>query len=158
MPSVRSPARPKVLAYLAHYTHRVAIANSRLVSLSAGNVSFRWKDYRQDGKGKVMTLHAGEFIRRFLMHTLPDGFHRIRHYGLFANGHRADMLNRCRALLDTTYSNTAPNDSGDGDPPDTTKDLRLCPCCGGRMKIIETFDGPYASRGEATDPKRFDSS
>jgi hypothetical protein len=148
----------QVLAYLARYTHRVAIANSRLISLSDGKVCFRWKDYRQDGKGKVMTLHAGEFIRRFLMHTLPDGFHRIRHYGLFANGHRADMLNLCRALLDTPSSSTAPNDSDDADPPDTTQDLHLCPCCGGRMKIIETFDGPYASRGEATDPKRFDSS
>jgi hypothetical protein len=148
----------QVLAYLARYTHRVAIANSRLVSLSAGNVSFRWKDYRQDGKGKVMTLQAGEFIRRFLMHTLPDGFHRIRHYGLFANGHRADMLNLCRALLDKPSSSTAPNDSDDADQSDTTQDLHLCPCCGGRMKIIETFDGPYASRGEATDPKRFDSS
>jgi hypothetical protein len=147
----------QVLAYLARYTHRVAIANSRLIALSAGNVSFRWKDYRQDGKDKVMRLQAGEFIRRFLMHTLPDGFHRIRHYGLFANGHRADMLNLCRALLDTPSSSTAPNDS-DGDPPDTTKDLHLCPCCGGRMKIIETFDGPYASQGEARDPKRFDSS
>ena len=148
----------QVLAYLARYTHRVAIANSRLVSLSAGNVSFRWKDYRQDGKGKAMTLQAGEFIRRFLMHTLPDGFHRIRHYGLFANGHRADMLNLCRALLDTPSSSTAANDSDDADPPDTTQDLHLCPYCGGRMKIIETFDSPYASQGGARDPKRFDSS
>jgi Putative transposase/Transposase zinc-binding domain len=148
----------QVLAYLARYTHRVAIANSRLISLSNGRVSFRWKDYRQDGKSKAMTLQAGEFIRRFLMHTLPDGFHRIRHYGLFANGHRADMLNLCRALLDTPSSRTAANDSDDADPPDTTQDLHLCPCCGGRMKIIETFDSPYASRGEARDPKRFDSS
>jgi hypothetical protein len=107
----------QVLAYLARYTHRVAIANSRLISLSDGKVCFRWKDYRQDGKGKVMTLHAGEFIRRFLMHTLPDGFHRIRHYGLFANGHRADMLNRCRALLNTPSPSTAPNNAGDGEPP-----------------------------------------
>jgi len=88
----------QVLAYLARYTHRIAIANGRLVALSAGNVSFRWKDYRQDGNSKVMTLAAGEFIRRFLLHTLPDGFHRIRHYGLFANGHRTDMLNLCRTL------------------------------------------------------------
>jgi hypothetical protein len=105
-----------------------------------------------------MVLQAGEFIRRFLMHTLPDGFHRIRHYGLFANGHRADMLNLCRTLLDTPSPSTAPNNSGDGDPPDTTNDLRICPCCGGRMKIIETFDSPYASQGEARHPKRFDSS
>jgi len=148
----------QVLAYLAHYTHRVAIANSRLISLSDRKVCFRWKDYRQDGKSKVMTLQAGEFIRRFLMHTLPDGFHRIRHYGLFANGHRADMLNLCRELLDTPSSTTAPNNSDDGDPRDATQDLHLCPCCGGRMKIIETFDSPYASRAEARDPKRFDSS
>ena len=148
----------QVLAYLARYTHRVAIANSRLISLSDGKVCFRWKDYRQDGKGKAMTLQAGEFIRRFLMHTLPDGFHRIRHYGLFANGHRADMLNLCRTLLDTPSSSTAPNNSDAGDRPDITQDLHRCPCCGGRMKIIETFDGPYASRGEAKDPKTFDSS
>jgi hypothetical protein len=148
----------QVLAYLARYTHRVAIANSRLISLSDGKVCFRWKDYRQDGKGKAMTLQAGEFIRRFLMHTLPDGFHRIRHYGLFANGHGADMLNLCRTLLDTPSSSTAPNNSDAGDRPDITQDLHLCPCCGGRMKIIETFDGPYASRGEAKDPKTFDSS
>jgi hypothetical protein len=148
----------QVLAYLARYTHRVAIANSRLISLSNGRVSFRWKDYRQDGKGQTMTLQAGEFIRRFLMHALPNGFHRIRHYGLFANGHRADMLNLCRALLETPSSSTAPNDSDDADSPDITKDLHLCPCCGGRMKIIETFDSPYASRGEATDPKMFNSS
>jgi hypothetical protein len=147
----------QVLAYLARYTHRVAIANSRLISLSNGRVSFRWKDYRQDGNGKVMTLQATEFIRRFLMHTLPDGFHRIRHYGLFANGHRADMLNLCRALLDTPSSTTTPNNS-DGDPPDAMQDLHLCPCCGGRMKIIETFGSPYTSHGEAKDPKRFDSS
>jgi hypothetical protein len=84
-------AGPKqVLAYLARYTHRVAIANSRLISLAEGKVCFRWKDYRQDGEPKSMTLAAGEFIRRFLLHVLPDGFHRIRHYGLFANGHRAN--------------------------------------------------------------------
>src|SRR5215210_4139660 len=136
----------QVLAYLARYTHRVAIANSRLVSLSAGNVSFRWKDYRQDGKRKVMTLTAGEFIRRFLLHTLPDGFHRIRHYGLFANGHRADMLNVCRTLLNTPSPTTAPNDSDDINRLEPSNHLHLCPCCGGHMKIIDTFDSPYANR------------
>jgi hypothetical protein len=80
----------QVLSYLARYTHRVAISNSRILSLSDGKVCFRWKDYRQDGTAKVMTLTASEFIRRFLLHVLPDGFHRIRHYGLFANGHRAE--------------------------------------------------------------------
>jgi len=80
----------QVLAYLGLYTHRVAIANSRLMSLADGKVSFSWKDYRQDSKAKVMTIDAGEFIRRFLLHTLPDGFHRIRHYGFLANGDRND--------------------------------------------------------------------
>ena len=86
----------QVLAYLGRYTHRVAIANSRLISLSDGKVSFSWKDYRQNSKTKVMTLNAEEFIRRFLLHSLPDGFHRIRHYGFFANGERSDRLELCR--------------------------------------------------------------
>jgi hypothetical protein len=82
----------QMLTYLGRYTHRVAIANSRLVSLADGRVAFRWKDYRHRGKAKVMTLDAHEFIRRFLLHTLPDGFHRIRHYGFLANGHRAQKV------------------------------------------------------------------
>ena len=147
----------QVLAYLARYTHRVAIANSRLISLSDGKVCFRWKDYRQDGKGKAMTLQAGEFIRRFLMHTLPDGFHRIRHYGLFANGHRADKIELCRKLL-AAPSPHANRGCDDPDKVAPANDPPPCPCCGGRMKIIETFDSPYASRGKAKDPKRFDSS
>jgi Putative transposase len=95
-------AGPKqVLAYLVRYTHRVAIANSRLLDLDETHVSFRWKDYRESGlhKSKVMRINVGEFMRRFLLHVLPDGFHRIRHYGLFANGHRADKLALCRSLL-----------------------------------------------------------
>ena len=87
-----------MLAYLGRYTHRVAIANSRLISLSDGKVSFSWKDYRQNSKTKVMTLNAEEFIRRFLLHSLTDGFHRIRHYGFFANGERSDRLELCRKL------------------------------------------------------------
>lgn len=90
----------QVLAYLARYTHRVAIGNSRLLSLSDGEVRFRWKDYRANGKPAVMTLDASEFMRRFLLHVLPDGFHRIRHYGLFANGHRVEKLALCRKLLE----------------------------------------------------------
>ena len=86
----------QALAYLGRYTHRVAIANSRLLALEDGKVSFTWKDYRKDGLTKVMTLDAAEFIRRFLLHTLPDGFHRIRHYGFLANGDRRDNLDRCR--------------------------------------------------------------
>ena len=89
----------QVLGYLGRYTHRVAIANSRLVGLDDGQVSFTWKDYRQDGKTKVMTLSADEFIRRFLQHTVPDGFHRIRHIGFLANCHRAEKLALCRDLL-----------------------------------------------------------
>jgi hypothetical protein len=129
----------QVLSYLARYTHRVAISNSRILSFSDGKVCFRWKDYRQDGKAKVMTLAAGEFVRRFLLHVLPDGFHRIRHYGLFANGHRAERINRCRQLL----SAADPLKSSPtivaliAHSPDQT---HACPCCGGRMKIVETFD------------------
>ncbi len=94
----------QVLAYLGRYTHRVAIANSRLISLADGKVRFTWKDYRADGKTKVMTLDADEFIRRFLLHTLPDSFHRIRHYGFLANGSRNDNIAHCRRLLEATDS------------------------------------------------------
>ena len=88
-----------MLVYLGRYTHRVAISNSRLVSMENGKVAFRWKDYRHHAKPKLMTLEADEFIRRFLLHTLPDGFHRIRHYGFLANGHRDEKLALCRRLL-----------------------------------------------------------
>jgi hypothetical protein len=101
----------QVLSYLARYTHRVAISNSRILSLSDRKVCFRWKDYRQDGKAKVMTLTASEFIRRFLLHVLPDGFHRIRHYGLFANGHRAERIKLCRQLLDAAELVTTNGDT-----------------------------------------------
>jgi hypothetical protein len=89
----------QVLAYLGRYTHRVALANSRLTRLADGQVDFTWKDYRHHGKTKVMTLTADEFIRRFLQHTVPDGFHRIRHLGFLANRHRTEKLALCRALL-----------------------------------------------------------
>src|ERR1700738_4602215 len=98
----------QVLSYLGRYTHRVAIANSRLIALADGQVSFRWNDYRHHVKSKVMTLTADEFIRRFLLHTLPGGFHRIRHYGFLANGHRAAKLTRCRQLLRVPPGATAP--------------------------------------------------
>ena len=90
-----------VLAYLSRYTHRVAIANSRLVACNGAGVTFKWKDYRRDGgeRTKTMTLATGEFIRRFLIHVLPDGFHRIRHYGLFAGGSRSGNIARARDLL-----------------------------------------------------------
>ena len=144
----------QVLAYLARYTHRVAIANSRLVSLTDGKACFRWKDYRQEGKSKVMTLDAGEFIRRFLLHVLPDGFHRIRHYGLFANGHRAERIELCRKLLRAPASQPQSENEHNAktEPADNP---HVCPCCGGRMITIEIFDRPSAGR---TNPRRFDSS
>jgi hypothetical protein len=122
-----------VLAYLSRYTHRVAIANSRLVACDRANVTFRWKDYRADGRQKVMTLATGEFIRRFLIHILPQGFHRIRHYGLFASATRADNIARARRLLDVP---AAQPEAGDTNCAQTNEP---CPCCGGRMIIIERF-------------------
>lgn len=89
----------QVLAYLGRYTHRVAIANSRILAFDDRSVSFAWRDYRAHGQIKAMKLDAHEFIRRFLQHTLPDGFHRIRHYGFLANGRRAEKLALCRRLL-----------------------------------------------------------
>jgi Putative transposase len=149
-------AGPKqVLAYLARYTHRVAIANRRLVALEDdGQVSFRWKDYRQSGrtKAKVMCLPAGEFMRRFLLHVLPDGFHRIRHYGLFANGHRAAMIAHCRELLDVPPAPAEGKDNDQEARRGATKEAPACPCCGGPMKIIERFDGPYSRRYPARKP------
>jgi hypothetical protein len=140
-------AGPKqVLAYLARYTHRVAIGNSRLLELTDEHVSFRWKDYRENGdhKSKVMKLAVGEFMRRFLLHVLPDGFHRIRHYGLFANGHRADKLTLCRTLLAVSSARSDCDSRGQNDRSASLFKPPPCPCCGGRMRTIETFDGPYS--------------
>jgi Putative transposase/Transposase zinc-binding domain len=147
----------QVLAYLARYTHRVAIGNSRLLGLDDHHVSFRWKDYRQRGscRSKVMRLAVGEFIRRFLMHVLPDGFHRIRHYGLFANGHRADKLALCRGLLNVPIAERNCTDEEAQGEPTSAVEPPLCPCCGGRMTIIETFDGPLSRQRHV---RRFDSS
>jgi hypothetical protein len=128
-PPFGGPAQ--VLAYLGRYTHRVAIANSRLVSDTA--VAYRWKDYRHHGKAKVMTLEGDEFIRRFLLHTLPDGFHRIRHYGFLANGHRAAKLALCRRLLDAPSPEPPVEQLQDTLPP---RRPERCPCCGGVMVIL----------------------
>jgi len=137
-------AGPKsVLAYLARYTHRVAISASRLVSLDERGVTFRYKDYRTDGpdRRKLMTLAASEFMRRFLIHVLPPGFHRIRHYGLFANAARAANLAKARALLEQA-SPPAPTDVANDDT--AAADAFPCPCCGGRMRLIEVFErGAY---------------
>jgi hypothetical protein len=130
----------QVLAYLGRYTHRVAIANSRLISLADGKVRFTWKDYRVDGKTKVMTLDADEFIRRFLLHTLPDSFHRIRHYGFLANGARGDSIDLCHRLLDardTAACEPADNRTKD-DRPHTAADFAICADCGGAMRRIAT--------------------
>ena len=147
----------QVLAYLARYTHRVAIGNSRLIELTDEHVRFRWKDYRANdrSKSKVMTLAASEFMRRFLMHVLPDGFHRIRHYGLFANGHRAENLALCRQLLDVSSASESSNAAGHADQLKAPVAPPPCPCCGGRMQIIETFDGAYSRPRPA---REFDSS
>jgi hypothetical protein len=130
-PPFGGPAQ--VLAYLSRYTHRVAIANSRLVSLASAEVAFRWKDYRHHGKTKLMTLAADEFIRRFLLHTLPDGFHRIRHYGFLANRKRAAKLALCRRLLDAPSQEPPAEqvqDAVPSHPPDR------CPTCGGAMVML----------------------
>lgn len=125
-----------VLAYLSRYTHRIAISNRRLIAFDGNGVTFRYKDYRRDGpeRQRVMTLATDAFIQRFLLHVLPRGFHRIRHYGLLAGSARKDAIARARALLQV-----AP------DPPpsddEVTPDHRPpCPCCGGHMIVIETFE------------------
>jgi Putative transposase/Transposase zinc-binding domain len=124
-----------VLAYLSRYTHRVAISNRRLLAFDDAGVTFRYKDYRRDGgqRQRVMTLATDEFIRRFLLHVLPRGFHRIRHYGLLASSARKDSLARARDLLAVA---PPPDDDVPKEPPD----VRLpCPCCGGQMIVVEIF-------------------
>jgi hypothetical protein len=147
-----------VLAYLARYTHRVAIASSRLVSLDHRGVTFRWKDYRADGEArrKLMTLAGAEFIRRFLIHVLPQGFHRIRHYGLFANTARAANLAQARALLDVP---PAPPPQPSTEPEADAKPADACSCCGGRMVLIEIFERGTSPRTAPAPPAfRIDSS
>jgi hypothetical protein len=147
-----------VLRYMARYTHRVAISNRRLVSADDDGVAFRWKDYRLDGpdRWKTMTLHPHEFIRRFLIHVLPKRFHRIRHYGLFANGNRADDIARARELLNVPPP-VKDADKGAADDPRVLP----CPCprCGGRMIIIETFaEGTQPTSWPGPTPIRIDTS
>jgi hypothetical protein len=149
-----------VFAYLSRYTHRVAIANSRLVALDAAGVTFRWKDYRAKGRerAKLMTLAVDEFIRRFLLHVLPNGFHRIRHYGLLANGGRAENIARARQLLEVPAT---PSDAGNAEVADDAEPQTFahpCPCCGGRMIIIETFERGCTPRHRPTLPIGIDSS
>jgi Putative transposase len=133
-----------VLAYLSRYTHRVAISNRRLIAADAKTVTFKVKDYRISGptRYKTMTLDAHEFIRRFLIHVLPTGFHRIRHYGLLASGVKADNLVRARKLLDVAPPAPEPEDIA-AEPPTP---LKPCPCCGSAMRIIEVFKAGEPAR------------
>src|SRR4051794_6043098 len=132
-----------VLAYLSRYTHRVAISNRRLISFDEAGVAFRYKDYRRGGgeRYRVMILHADEFVRRFLLHVLPTGFHRIRHYGLLASAGGKANVARARELLGVTVpAEPATSD----EPADPSSE---CPCCGGRMIIIDIFEPTFRARG-----------
>jgi len=149
-----------VLAYLSRYTHRVAISNSRLIGITKTSVTFTWKDYRANGRhrAKVMTLAIDEFIRRFLVHVLPDGFHRIRHYGLFANGGRTENIAQARQLLNVPSQHneaTDANNTAEDEPPTRS---HPCPYCGGRMIIIEIFERGRGPRYRPIVPNRIDSS
>jgi hypothetical protein len=139
-----------VLAYLARYTHRVAIANSRLIALDERGVTFRYKDYRRNGQARyrTMTLAAGEFIRRFLLHVLPKGFHRIRHYGLLASAGCKANIARAKELMRAPIPQVEPPPAHSALGPDATTDHRPpCPCCGGRMIIVEVFARGASPRG-----------
>ena len=149
-----------VLAYLARYTHRVAISNSRLIALDEAGVTFKWKNYRIKGRDrlKTMTLNAAEFIRRFLLHVLPSGFHRIRHYGLFAGAVRARNIERVRQWLAAPEASPAETDCDFEDRDKGPSPGRRCPCCGGRMIIVETFDGARPARSPSPTRIRIDTS
>ena len=148
-----------VLAYLSRYTHRVAISNRRLIAFDGAGVTFKWKDYRAKGheRAKIMTLAAHEFIRRFLIHVLPGGFHRIRHYGLLANGGRAENIARARELLRIPAMQSEPGDA-DAKADEPPMLSRPCPCCGGRMIVIETFERGSTPRTRPSSPIRIDTS
>jgi hypothetical protein len=135
-----------VLSYLSRYTHRVAIANSRLLALDENGVTFKWKDYRDKGRTrhKTMTLETDEFIRRFLMHVLPRGFHRIRHYGWLANGSRVEKLVLARKLLQVEPIPGSDDEAVEPDVPPSSP--WICPTCAAPMIIIETFERGYVPR------------
>ncbi|MBV8574856.1 MAG: IS91 family transposase [Acetobacteraceae bacterium] len=139
-----------VLAYLSRYTHRIAISNRRLIAFDGRQVTFKFKDYRIEGPGRytTMTLDVAEFIRRFLIHVLPRGFHRIRHYGLFAGNNRVKTIEELRKLL-----NMSPAAAEQASHTDKAQPLaHPCPCCGGRMFIIETFEAGCQPRHQPTGP------
>jgi hypothetical protein len=145
-----------VLAYLSRYTHRVAISNSRLIAFDSNGVTFKWKDYRAKGRErtKLMTLASDEFIRRFLSHILPLGFHRIRYYGLFAGSRRADKITRARELLAAPKPQS--QNAADSNPPQTLS--HPCPCCGGRMIVIEILERTSSARTRPASVFRTDTS
>jgi predicted RNA-binding Zn-ribbon protein involved in translation (DUF1610 family) len=153
-------AGPKaVLAYLSRYTHRVAIANSRLLTLDERGVTFKWKDYRNKGQSrfKTMTLKTDEFIRRFLIHVLPSGFHRIRHYGLLANARRAENIRLARALLidqaevkDNEKIVSENTKSSQDEVAEQALATYTCPDCGNPMVIIECFERGQLPRAPPT--------
>jgi len=143
--SKRPFSGPKaVLAYLARYTHRVAISNRRILAADQESVTFKVKDYRVEGPGryKTMTLDTAEFIRRFLFHVLPKGFHRIRHYGLFAGNAKTENLARMRDLIEEARPERSSTERAEdaADPKTDERREHHCPCCGARMRIIETFE------------------
>jgi hypothetical protein len=141
----------QVLRYLSRYTHRIAISNRRLISADHKRVTFKVKDYRIEGPDRYtrMTLDTGEFIRRFLIHVLPNSFHRIRHYGLLANGQRAANIARARKLL-AMPAQAKPSAPTNSTAPEELRVLpRPCPCCGGRMIVIEIFEPGCAPRNRA---------
>ena len=151
-------AGPKaVLTYLSRYTHRVAISNSRLVRMDDQGITFRYKDYRINGSArhKTMTLGTHEFIRRFLIHVLPKGQHRIRHYGFLGNGNRAVNIATIRQLLPEAYgAKTDDHDSANGNADEQPSILTLpCPCCGGRLIIVEAFASQQQPRAPPTATK-----
>jgi hypothetical protein len=140
-----------VLAYLSRYTHRVAISNSRLVASDERGVTFRWKDYREHGRTryKTMTVAAPEFVRRFLLHVLPSGFHRIRHYGLLASANRKHDIATVRELLHQPTPTPAGPENGDADHA-CPRPTFLCRHCGAPMLVIETFARATHIRGPPT--------
>jgi hypothetical protein len=144
----------EVLRYLARYTHRVAISNRRLIASDENSVTFKWKDYRLEGREryKRMTLATPEFIRRFLMHVLPTGFHRIRYYGLLASGKRADNIARARGLLTPPVIPVDAINAASSNADQAPTPEHRCPCCGGRMIIIERFERGATPRSHSSPP------
>jgi hypothetical protein len=152
----------QVLRYLSRYTHRIAISNSRILDVDESGVQFRYKE-RKNGEVRIkaMRVSGEEFIRRFLLHVVPDGFHRIRHYGLLASGHKAENLARARELLAVPPPAPKPKPEivdEDGVIHEDSSTLSPCPCCGGRMHIIEWFERGCLPCHEPSPPKPKDTS